>query len=419
MPANVSIGARSQVAYTEESSWGITPGSPTMRVVRITGGSLNAGRSLLESAELIADRSAPSPIQGTPFPGMTLNVEMQAKALGTLIKHMVTDTTSVHLAESLAGTVDISSGANVDTLILVVEDLTQVTTVTFSGTDPIDASTIAAQINTAHGTNIASVNASDNLYLYTSVTTATGFVRVYGNSVSSTAALTALGYPANGKYSWNFTQLRASRDLPEGLSIEVGFTDVELYTVFNGSKVNSLSVDISPNSIVTGSFEIVSKGGGEDYTSSPLDATPTEDFSDKFDAFTGQLLIDGVNESRLRSLSFNITNNMVTDFQTVYQKERDAIPDGGRDLTGSMTVKFDNLDFINRAKNFTESSLSVKMENVADNRFLRVTFPALRIQLPSFDIPEGPVDLPVDFIAHKDAVENTDLIVDVGSGEAV
>jgi hypothetical protein len=203
------------------------------------------------------------------------------------------------------------------------------------------------------------------------------------------------------------------------LSVEVSFTDINLHTLFKGSKVNSWSMDISPNAVVSGSFEFISREGGEDYVGTQIGTAYTSDFSDKFDSFTGELLIDGVAESRLRSFSMNVTNNMQGDFVTVYQKLRDDIPEGKRNISGSMTVKFDNLDFVNRAKNFAVTAINVKMENISDNRFIRVTIPRARIQLPNFDIPEGAVDLPIDFIASRDPVLGTDVVVHVGSGEAI
>jgi hypothetical protein len=386
-----------------------------MRVVRITGGSISPGRSLVESSELIADRSSPAPIQGAPFPALTLNVEMQALALGTFLKHLTTDTATVVMT-TLVGTVGLGSGANINGLFLLVGvPGALVNTVAFAETNPIDASTIAAQINAEVGIDIATINGSDNLVLLPSTSGAPGYVRVIGGD-----SLTLLGLAQ--RTEWNYTRLKASAILPQGLSVEVGFTDIDLFTVMKGSKVNSWNIDMSPNGYVTGTLELLCRTGGEDYSAIEQDETPTESFSDKFDTFNGELLIDGVAEARLRSMSLSISNNMQEDYQTIYSAFRDALPEGKRTVSGSMGVQFDSTDFMDRAKNFVKTSIVLKMENTSsnNNRFIRIILPATRIQLPNFDIPEQAIDLPIDFIAHKDdGGEDTDFILEIGSGEAI
>ena len=418
MPSNVVIGARTQLLYTEETTWGTTPTTPNMREMRFTSLTLNPGRSLIESSEYVSTRSTPAPGQGTPFPGFSIGVEYQAKTLGTLIKHLLTDTTTV-VTTTYPGTVDLSSGANVTGLFLVLNDSgTGVTTVTFDGVNPVAAADLATDINTAVGTNVATVNASNQLTLYPSTSGPGGYVKVY--STTSSTVLTEIGWSA--RTEWNYTRLKASRDLLEGLSFEVGFTDRSLYSIFTGSKLNSISTEISPNALVTGSFEFLARSGGEDWTGATSAASIIQDFSPKFDSFNGELLVDGVAEARLRSISWSVSNNMEEDFQTVYTAFRDSLPEGQRSVNGSIQVKLDNTDWVDRARNFTQTAISVKMENtsVNDNRFMRIIFPATRIQLPSFDVPPNAVSLPIDFIAHNDdGGEETDVIYEIGSGEAL
>ena len=410
----VSIGARSQISFTEETTWGVTPSTPAMRLFRITGGSLNPGRSLIESAELDPSRQRPSPGQGAPFPGLSFNFELQPKVFGILLKHLLTDTVSV-AAGTMVGTVDLTAGASVNSKILLVDsDSLGISTITFSGADPINANTIAAQINTGVGTNVATI-VSNMLKLYSaSITTptATGYVKVTGGD-----ARTLLGLAV--RTEWNYSVLIGNPNLPQGMTFEIGQTDINLYTLFPGSRMNEFSMTLNPNALVTGSLALLSREGGEDWVGSSAAGTLISDFAEKFNTFRGVIEIDGQPDARVRNITTNFTNNMQDDYMTLFTSFRNEVPEGRRVIGGSMGIKFDDATFLNSARDFVESSLALKMETATDQRFIRFFYPSLRLQVPSFDIPEGAIDLPMDYYVHRNEALAQDVVVWVGSGEAI
>lgn len=69
-------GTQRQVAYITEVTYGTTPGSPQMQVVRTTGGGLKVSRSALESQEFTTDRSIKVVRPGTKAASFEIPAEM-------------------------------------------------------------------------------------------------------------------------------------------------------------------------------------------------------------------------------------------------------------------------------------------------------------------------------------------------------
>ncbi len=193
-------------------------------------------------------------------------------------------------------------------------------------------------------------------------------------------------------------------------TIERAFHDIGQYQSFTGCEVDTLTLSVKPNAMVTGSIGI--KGRGAGFAVAPLDAAPQASFTHSpYDGFAGELLEGGVKNAVLTGIELSIANSLEPAF-VIGSDMAAAITAGRINVTGSVSAYFENMDLLTKFVNETESSLSFTLGDGASASYV---FTLPRIKYSGGDNPvdgEGPVRLSMPFQALFDEVSGTNVRID-------
>lgn len=145
-------------------------------------------------------------------------------------------------------------------------------------------------------------------------------------------------------------------------SIERFFSDVAQYHRFTGVHVNTLSLSIAPNAMVTGSFGLIGKGMFTTNQNLEGSTYDKKTLSTPFDSFSGGLLINGVKSNLVTEASISLENGFKTKF--VVGSSETIKPSVGRsNVSGSLTVYFQDSTMINHFINEDEISLTLTLDS--------------------------------------------------------
>jgi len=197
---------------------------------------------------------------------------------------------------------------------------------------------------------------------------------------------------------------------PQFNTIEDRSEDITVFRIFTGMSVNTMTMNIAPNAMVTMTCDML----GDDMTTdtSPLDASITDASNNiPFDSFTGVLLEGGSSIAIVTALDFNIDNSMSPAF-TIGSDTARCLEFGKARVTGNITVYYEDKVLIDKFINETESSLSVALtDGVTGNTY---TFLFARIIYNGADTPvanEQSRTITLPFAALRDSTELTALKV--------
>lgn len=164
-------------------------------------------------------------------------------------------------------------------------------------------------------------------------------------------------------------------------SFEDGALDIAQYRVFTGCCVNTFSMNLAPNAMVTASFGII--GAGADAVSgTSIDATPTEPQSDDpYDTFSGTITEGGSSIATVSALDFTIENSINPAF-VIGSATAPQMEYGRGRVTGNMTVYFEDATLLNKFINETETSIEFTLSGSTSYTF---SFP--KVKYSAGDIP--------------------------------
>ncbi len=190
-------------------------------------------------------------------------------------------------------------------------------------------------------------------------------------------------------------------------AIEEGFTDINQYHTFNGCVINTLSMEVTTDNMVTASFGFI--GATETaFSGTSIDTTPTAiTAKPKFYHVGGTFQEGGVSVGFLSAISFELNNNL-TPTNALGASGVRSITSGQSSITGSVTALFEDAVAYNKFKNNVDSSLQFALSDGTDTMtflFPKVKYTGGRIQGDG----NGPVVVELDFTAIVDPVEATSL----------
>jgi len=164
--------------------------------------------------------------------------------------------------------------------------------------------------------------------------------------------------------TWTADVLKAGV-VRRSFSILRHFTDLQSadkpFHLFAGCEYNTLTLSVTPNTIVTGAFGVLGQDLGVD-TVEPTGATYDASTTDcPFDGFTGEILEGGVSIGIVTEISLSLDNGLeprpvVGDDKTI----RPTI--SMSNLSGSMTVYFEDSVMLEKFINETSSSITLTLE---------------------------------------------------------
>ena len=205
--------------------------------------------------------------------------------------------------------------------------------------------------------------------------------------------------------TWNSNVLKAGTTR-KSFTFERAFTDIAQFGVFTGCMVNSFSLSIPANAMVTGSFGLIGKGAT--YSGTALAATPTASQTNSpFDSFSGALREGGSPIATITSLDISVENGLDPAF-VVGSNTAAGLPHGRCNVTGSVSCYFENMTMLNKFINETASSISIKLGGATKNYTILIP----RVIYTGGDNPasgEGPLMLNMPFQGTYDSTTGTAL----------
>lgn len=196
----------------------------------------------------------------------------------------------------------------------------------------------------------------------------------------------------------------------QSFTLERVFGDIQQYETFTGCRVNTFSISVQPNAMVTGTISIVGKNIG--FSDSPLSASPiASQTAPPFDGFSGTLEEGGEKIAVVTGIDLSIANSLEAAFVIGEDSAEDIIA-GRINITGTISAYFENMDLLEKFVNETETSLSFGLGNWQDGNSYQFHLP--RIKYSGGDNPvdgEGPITLSMPFQALYDPCAKTNIIV--------
>ncbi len=190
-------------------------------------------------------------------------------------------------------------------------------------------------------------------------------------------------------------------------SIEEGFLDIAQYTVMTGAMVNTLSLNIQNNAIVTGSFGLIGKTASA-FSGTSIDSTPDAASTNApFDSYTGSLKEGGVTIAIVTGINLTLNNGLEQMF-ALFDSGASRIGIGRANLTGSISAYFDNATLANKFINETDSSLEFTLTDGLAHSYT-FNIPKIKYTGANRSMTENNVAVDMPFQALYDSVLGTSL----------
>lgn len=350
---------RTELTYIKETTWGTTPGSPSMTELRMTSETLSKNISNVTSAEIRSDRQVTDLVQASKSAGGDVNFEL---SYGTYDDFLQSALFSADFTSDIGvSATDISatgSGFNASST---------------------DVSAIAVgQIIKVSGFSDSSID---------------GYYRVTANSSGSLTTTPAP--PATesagqtiaikGQYIRNGTTQNS-------FTLEKNFDAVTEFFKFTGMVVDVFNLNLEAENIVTGNFGFIGKDGS--MSASSLDASPTPANTNDVLNAIGNVASIQENDTEVgspnyvRSLSLSLANNLRAQ-TAVGNDALIGVGSGKCDITGVMNTYFGNSNLFDKFLGGTETSLMFRISDGSGNVYV---FDLPRIKFDSGDVSAGGQD---------------------------
>jgi len=193
-------------------------------------------------------------------------------------------------------------------------------------------------------------------------------------------------------------------------TVERHHEDIGKYLRSTGCSMNTLSLSIAPNSMVTGSFGIVGKGFAVSSSAVSGATYNAETTTAPFDSFTGSITEGGSGIAVVTALELSIDNGMEALY--VVGSDESLEPSIGKSMvTGSITAYFEDSTLIDKFIAETESSIQFVLTDLAGNSYT-VDLPKVKYNSGNPEVGgPGAITVSLDFVALYDSGEGTQIKV--------
>lgn len=198
----------------------------------------------------------------------------------------------------------------------------------------------------------------------------------------------------------------------KSFSIEDSLNDISQFRLFTGMAASSMAVSIAPNQMVTTTFGFVGSNMTVSGTGKTNNASST---NQPFDAYSGDLSIGNVSSATtsgiVTSIEFTIENSLAPTF-VVGSDFTPQLEYGRAEVTGTITTYFEDLAFVNRFINETETEIEVSVDDPTGLNAYTFSFPKCKINSAdaSLDNPQSRL-ITSEFVALYNATEASNLVI--------
>ncbi|UXO93745.1 tail tube protein [Pseudanabaena phage Pan1] len=384
------FGTSNRVALRQvaETTWGVTPATPTLNAIRFTSEGLNYNAEFITSEEIRADRMTPDTIQVSSSAGGEINGEWSYGTYDSFIEAAlygtwVTTGTTVTAATDIA-IVKTSGTPNTWALTSTVTDFSAQNWavgqfIRVSGFSP--AGTFFAEILgiTANSLSIAPLS------------------NVASDAAGDSVTIRPMNYVRNGTTKRSFT-------------IQKAFTDLatpELWN-FTGSRISTWSLELTTGSILTTTFGVLAKDANmteTQFAGATVGAANTNTVLNAVDNIAS-IVFDGDPGGAtyyFNSLSIEL-DNALRGQEAVGTLGFIGVEAGRLSLTGSIELYFENSALFDKFRAATAISLSFLARDAAGNSYV-VTIP--RAKFTSMEIVAGGNDQDIFAAAEFEGIINS------------
>ena len=379
----MALGSRRSLTYEFEDSFGNPPAVPDMKLLRNTGDSLDLTRNQIQSGELRDDRGIVDARQGNDRPQGNIDFELSFEAFDDFLAAALFGlwTVAYQLAD-LAVNVVASAG----------------TFTRGSGDWEADGVKVGDRVIFSGFTNPG----NNGTFVVTAVA-GTVLTCADATGLADESAGSGVGATTDREVVQSGTTLRT-------LAIEKQFADIGQYELYTGMAINSMSLSITPEQIVTGQFGLIGSTAvlsGVSRDDAPQ-AAPT---NSPFDSFTGEINEGGSDIAVATQLSIQLQNGIEPKF-ALMQRGAHHLGSGRSNLTGSLQVYFLDATMKQKFLQETESSIQFTLQDLAGNRY-RFTIPRAQYQSAGTPVSnENDIVMTMNFQGLHDANLGTNLQIE-------
>ena len=378
----IASGTRVRLTYIDEATNGTTPsitaGDTTK--IRATSRNVNLQKNLLESEEVRSDRQIADSRHGFNQVGGSFGFELSLQSFDGLLANALSNAWA---AVSISGSPDLGAVASSDTF---TRD---------AGSFITDGLRVGDYVTTGG----FSTGANNGTFRITAV---------------ASTAITVDGELADDSETSGPTMTYPGRRLDLGttlttMTLERGLLDVAKYQAFRGVAIQSMAMNIQPESIVGGTMNVVGMAA-DAWTGTPIDSSPAEPATNSpFSAFDGGLFEAGTQIAVITGIDFTLENGRTLE-AVVGSKFSPDVFEGRARISGTITAMFESEALLNKFVNETESSIVLRLDDPNGTDFITIVFPRVKYNGGDMDPPqEGPVLVSLPFQALRDSTTQTSM----------
>jgi hypothetical protein len=390
----MSDSSRHALFAIPEVTYGTTPATPAFQTMRHTGTTLGLSKGTLMSEEIRADRQLVDFRHGAKQTGGDISGEMSYGTYDLFLQAVLLGTWAVKATKTA---ITLSAAAADDSF-------------NDSGNGFITAGfEVGDRITVSGFTGDVANNAS---YLISTV--AAGKIVV--TKVDGTAATNIVDDAAGEAVTIATAAFRLKAGVERrSFSVMRHFTDQveadEPFHLFKGVELNTLNMTITTEAIVTAVFGCVGKGLVIDGEAPAASTYVAANDNSVMDSFNGSLKEGAVTIGIVSELTLTLENGITPRF--VVGSDETIKPSILKsNLTGQVTVYFENAAMMQKFVNQTVSSIDCTLRDEAGNS-VRILIPRLKYTGGQPDTQgDGPVMLTMPFQAVRDPVTGSNICID-------
>lgn len=390
-------GVNKVVIAKKEASWGTKPTATGAQLYRRVTGSFQLEKDGYESGEINTSQQVKDFRHGSRRASGTLNGEISGSAYTDFIQAALRR--------------DFTSGVTTGAVIVIAAS-------EVGGVSKFVRSTGSFVTNGFKNGDVISVSGftdanNNGLFVVIGVTATELTIEHFdeGGVLVTEAEGDSVTILAKGKS----TYVPVSNHTDDSFTVEEFYDDANISRTFLGMIVDTMAINIAPNSMATIDFGFMGKDAeaptGSQYFTNPT-AQPNEGI---YSGPDGLLILNGVASRKVTSLTLNVANGTVME-PVIGSVSQGAKSRGKVSVTGSLSAIFDSSAIFDYFDDETEISLTYALRSADGTEAFALHMDRVKVNSGTTDDGEKNIILSADFqaleyLGNADGATNTTLKV--------